>query len=330
MGKVDANQFGMFLNIKKTDITNEIREHDGLSDSENSSHDRPLQRKPLFITESDRQVAVELGLIPLAHRDNLFDEEKIKNSIRLNILKNSYKVLRYATYSRLLGRILATIRLGQVPSQSYLIGSPNGFGKTHFATEAIISMNKLGWRTVPFTSLTELAELCAANERRLMQALYNGDVTFNDAAEYSSSPSVKYTKKPKLIVGRYSWSEYINADCLFCYFTAVESRQIESRMLYRIVRERAVKGLPTIAFISTSLEPYLQDRALKEYVWDELLLDSTTKFETVERLKHISCFKKPKDPFERVRATEEDGDINDFNYEELLAQERAYENQSGS
>ena len=65
-------------------------------------------------------------------------------------------------------------------------------------------------------------------------------------------------------------------------------------MLYQLLSIRGAKGLPTIAMISTSLDPYVNDYTLKELVWDEI---KSTKDEadSYDRVTHISCYKKRKD-----------------------------------
>lgn len=283
--------------------------------------------KPLMLADADRIAAVELGLVRRANINAKFDVNTIKKNVQRYGLKKYYSIEHYDEYIAVCSNILATIRSGQVPVQSYIIGAPNGFGKSNFANEAIILMNKLNWNCVPFTSLTEIAELWVNTENRLLNAVnrldYNIEAENDETVDLESSPGVVYKKKPRVILPRYSWSEYINADCLICYFTSFESRNIESRILHRLMIERGTKGLPTIVCISTSLNPYVKDAVLKQHIWDEILLSSKVKRETPARLKHISCFKKIKDPFSKE--TRKADDINNYDPSkdyELLEEER--------
>ena len=116
-------------------------------------------------------------------------------------------------------------------------------------------------------------------------------------------------KKPMIIQSAHSWSEYINAKCLFVSFTDVISKDLESHVLYQLLNIRGAKGLPTIAMISTSLEPYLKDVNLKEYVWNEII-DYTDK-DTYDRVQHVSCYKRRFLDFEKeTQADEETGIIS--------------------
>ena len=98
-------------------------------------------------------------------------------------------------------------------------------------------------------------------------------------------------KTPKVITGRYSWSEYINAPILICFFSGVESKVVESQILYTLLNIRSAKGFPTIAMISTALTMYENDPVIGKYIWKEI--KSYDKNEnTYSRVFHVSCYKK--------------------------------------
>jgi hypothetical protein len=99
-----------------------------------------------------------------------------------------------------------------------------------------------------------------------------------------------YLKTPEVITGRYSYSEYINADCLFVFTTGILKKDIESKILYQLLTIRGAKGLPTIVMISTSIEVYTNDRKLKEQIWDEIIAYSEKK-DCYDRVFHVSCYR---------------------------------------
>jgi hypothetical protein len=99
-----------------------------------------------------------------------------------------------------------------------------------------------------------------------------------------------YLKTPEVITGRYSYSEYINADCLFVFTTGILKKDIESKILYQLLNIRGAKGLPTIVMVSTSLDVYTMDRKLKEQIWDEILAYSEKQY-CYDRLYHVSCYR---------------------------------------
>lgn len=245
------------------------------------------------LTNADRDQAVYEKIVPSAYRDACFDENKIKNNIRLQYQKSGglYKVYRFKEYTEICNTILSSIRMKRLPDRSYLIGAPNGFGKSSFVNECLITLRRQGYRVAPYISLWELAQLRVDNEHRIMDPYKRfkkegGEVVYKDPNTVHG-----YMKVPTIITTGYSYSEYINADCLFVGFTDVISKDIESHTLYQLLNIRGAKGLPTIVMISTSLEPYENDRTLKEYVWDEIK-DYDENKKSYDRVYHISCFKK--------------------------------------
>jgi hypothetical protein len=241
---------------------------------------------------NDRDQAVKEFIVPKAYENASFDIEKIKDNLREQYLKNKiYKVKKFDKYTGICQEILSTIRMKQLPRCSYLIGAPNGFGKTSFVNECLITLRKQGYKVVPYISLWELAQIKVDNEHRIMKPYRkfkeeNGTVIYSDP-----NKPVGYSKSPEVITGRFSYSEYINADCLFVSFTDVVSKDIESHTLYQLLNIRGIKGLPTIAMISTSLEPYENDVNLREQVWNEIKAYSEKEY-CYDRIYHVSCYKQ--------------------------------------
>lgn len=278
----------------KTSILNQIKKS-GVQTATDHGLIEDGQAGPVIITSEDEKAAVEMGLVLSCNGSKRFDKGQIRDRIVDGGKGTPYIVKNLDEYMETLSSLITSIRCRKLPRQSYIIGAPNGFGKSHFANEAIITMFKAGWRTVPYVSLTELAETCVVNESNLLSALSGAD--YNDAAgeldlRYYGDPNARVTKVPQIVISRYSWSEYMNAECLMCYFTSFESKNVETRILHRIMKERSNKGLPTIVFMSTSLNPYLKEPRLREYIWDEILYNPKASGETVSRLKHISTYKK--------------------------------------
>ena len=212
-----------------------------------------------------------------------------------------FTIYGFDKYSEVTQGIISVIVSNKLPEQSYIIGAPNGFGKTSFVNSCLIKMHAAGRMCTPYISLTELANVRLADEKRLLNGIgidryYKGEPELEaftkeeyDEILYREIDSKEYVKKPINLIDKFSWSEYMNCDILFCYFTTVNAKLIESEILKTAVTIRGVKGLPTIAMISTSLNPYKNDARLSEYVWNELL---TYKSESsYDRLRHVSCYK---------------------------------------
>lgn len=249
------------------------------------------------ITLTDAELAVRLNVIPTVFKDMRFDIDAIKENVICDVKRQGggARVRGFNRYCSVCTKVLDTIRQGKLPNQSYLIGAPVGFGKTNFVVESLVLMVKHGWLTVPYVSLTELAAIKIAEEQRLMKPFTSSPMTYktDGYGDFNYTDAVltaAFDKKPAIIVGKYSWSEYMNARILFVYLSSVLSKELESNMLAQLLNIRGSKGLPTIVMIGTSLEPYLNDVRLKELVWSEI-----TEYEdgkSLNRLYHVSCYKR--------------------------------------
>ena len=91
----------------------------------------------------------------------------------------------------------------------------------------------------------------------------------------------------------------MNCAVLFCYFTDVKSKIIESDTFKTAITIRGAKGLPTIGIMSTSFNPYKDDKYLSQYVWDEIISYGESD-RSYDRVRHISCWKDYNAPFRRV------------------------------
>lgn len=248
------------------------------------------------LTESNRELAVNQCLIPKSYKYAEFNIERIKANIReqFNTSKGLYKVLRFNEYTELCYNILSTVRMKKLPERSYIIGAPNGFGKTSFVTECLITLNKQGYNVVPYISLWELAQLRIDNEHRMMKPFRKFKLEEDESEKlvYNTEPNKfpGYMREPEVVTGHYSYSQYINADCLFVHLTDASSKDLESHALYQLLNIRGVKGLPTIVMTGQSLDIYIKDTALRELVWDEILTKNKES-SYFDRLYHVSTYK---------------------------------------
>lgn len=294
--------------------------------SDSEKEEPAIKPQVFFLSKEDELASFLAGLVPDAYRSATYSTAKIKENLSKEYAKNKYfKVARFKQYNETICNILTTLRAGQLPSRSYLIGSPNGFGKTSFANEAIKIMFKQGFFTVPYISLVELSEIMEAEQNRLMtggsfnrystKIQMTNDIVgenlerkyeknlipaeeyaqwmYTDAYSYKGT-DLRITKSPQLVTGRFSFSEYINADCLFVYFTSPTFKIIESNTLKTLLNIRGVKGKPTIVMISDSLDLYTSNKNLRDYVWSEIMATDEDQ-QVYDRLYHVSCFKKVTD-----------------------------------
>lgn len=250
-------------------------------EAERTEVDKRIQPE---IKMTTRDLAVAKKLVPERYKNAEFDADRIEEAFKEDMkrLHNMYSVEKFSRYKEVCYGILTTLRTGNLPDRSWLIGAPNGFGKTTFANECIMIMEEKNMRTVPYISLLELAEIRIAEEKRILRGIDSRNMNDNGYTELG--------KMPVDVTGCYSWSEYMNSECLVCYFTDVASRNIESRTLYQILSIRAAKALPTIVMIATSLKPYVNDITLRDQVWSEILGVENLKY-GYDMLTHVSCYK---------------------------------------
>lgn len=289
------------IEIHQDEAIERARQFDKLTDYRNMSEDSE---------NSLRKTAVNMGLIPPQYINAEFDMNKIKEHVR-NIVakaKNMITIERYENYFNVCNSIINTLRIGKLPVRSYIIGAPNGFGKQSFATDCILASLHNGWITVPYISLLELAEIKSANDKIVARGLMGMETkiaknSFNyqtglyenddniESFYYAMGDKYNEFKVPAIITGRYSWSEYINAPFLVCFFSGIESKLIESQILNTLLNIRSAKGYPTVAMISTSIEMYKKDPVIGKYIWSEIL-NPDPESNDLSRVLHISMYKR--------------------------------------
>lgn len=299
------------VEVEKPVENEELREIDKSEVLETAEEQRLNSVITTKITQATRQACVKAALIPEAYINTEFDVLKVRDNYRdQSTNTRKHEMIHFDEYIETTCDILNSIRRGEKIQGSYIIGAPNGLGKTSFVHTALMLMYQRRMRVVPYISLSEIAELKVENEKRLARGLemklsdrvYQENITYlNDKGDPNRSRHVEmsyyvdiednnYYKKPTVITGQYSYSEYLNADILFCFLTEPSSKEIESYTLKSILEIRSAKGLPTVVMVSTSLNPYKNHNVLGPLVWQEILSYNSNK-KSFDRLEHISCFR---------------------------------------
>lgn len=249
------------------------------------------------ITNGDKEKAIQMGAIPETLKDVEFDFDIIKANILERGIKEQYRVYGFRDYQRILSNILFSIKAGSLPNRSWLIGAPKRFGKIEFVNDAIKFMAKQDMKCVPYISLTELSDKkyerdteIAKNEavKKVMKT-----AIFDEEKVYITADNGREIRKPvRNITEMHTWSDYTQADIVFCFFTTVSNKEIESMTLKTLLDIRGSKGLPTIVFMDMSLDAYTSNEKLKEWVWDKILDDEedTKSVERFSTVKHISTY----------------------------------------
>jgi len=232
--------------------------------------------KPSYhVTEAQKEVTVTKKLIPDARANDEFDEQFIKNRLTKMCKAQDCKIMRFAEYTEALNEIIVGISIGTL-NKSYLIGAPNGFGKTTFANTCIKRLDAMGKKAVPYISLFEIGALLLEYEKKIMGAIDRRKEIVSENEDE--------------IIYEYKWEEYMKSDVLFTYLTTLERADAEVKLLKEIIQIRGPKGLPTVVFTDISMMPYFNNKLLKKIVWDEILAYSYDAA-SPDRLLHVSCFK---------------------------------------
>ena len=250
------------------------------------------------ITTGDKEKALQDGVIPEALKDVEFDFDIIKSNIMERGLREQYRVANFRTYEEVLSNILYSIKAGTIPNRSWLIGAPKRFGKIEFVNDALKFMTKQDMKCVPYISLTELSDKkyerdteIEKNEavKRVMKT-----AIFDEERVFITPENGREIRKPvKNITEIFGWQDYLKADIVFCFFTTVSNKEIESMTLKTLLDIRGSKGLPTIVFMDMSLEAYTSNEKLKDWVWNQILDNDSEDTNSVERystVKHISTY----------------------------------------
>lgn len=294
---------------------------DFIEKKENIPDTKPIKKGFGRLTDEDRNLAAYLWLVPKEYRKAIFDIHKIKENVKRDWInsKELYLTYYFKEYIELCTNILNTIRFGELPKRSYIIGAPRGFGKASFVNECIMTLNKNCYRVAPYISLYELGEIRKIDTNNIMRP-YSYFEYYRQIAEdrankqevdkeyltqytkngikgnYHIEPTINRgidvtkLKTPKAVYGQYSYSEYINSACVFVALSGIASKDVESQELLQLMNIRSMKGLPTIVTVGTSLDPYTSDINLREQVWDDLLTRHEDE-DLYDRLYHVSTYK---------------------------------------
>lgn len=249
------------------------------------------------LEDSDRKEALELGLVPKSYAGCSFDRDRVLENIKYFYTDFGYGIKNFDNYLQVVNTILSSIRKGELPAKSWLIGAPNNFGKTSFAQECVMLMHLNGWRVVPYTSLFEIGVAMAASSKLVLKPYIAQQVKQVNPNEGTPTTHLRwaelseYIKKPEAISGRFSYSEFLNADCLICYMSSIENREVESRVLYTVLSTRAAKGLPTVVMMQSSMDIYLNNDTIGKNIWSEIYSKRMVPDGCYDRLVHVSCYK---------------------------------------
>ena len=269
-GRYTSGLFGLVL-------TCECVAHKKEREAEEARRGKPTE--PVYnVTGAQKIQVVAEDLVPYARRDDEFDIGITKERIKgLYGSKNgSVSAKDFKNYASILNTIISSISIGVRLDTSYIIGAPNGFGKTTFANTCIKRLYARGKKAVPYKSLLEIAELRNNHVNNLNKQ-------FKKAEYKKENDDTTYENKT------YTWKEYCNAEIVFCYLTTPENGWTEWSTLKALITIRATNGLATIVMTDSSLQLYKNNTEIRRYILDDILAPDK-QYGGLDRLVHHSVY----------------------------------------
>ena len=282
------------------------------------------------LKEIDERYAINSGLVPEAILKNdttneknditnnenhswKFDNNELWHRVMIKCKNESIRIAHLSKYTKAVNYLLTTTRLNRLPDICLLLGAPNDFYQEGIAYECIMNLMKNNHKCVPYVSLLELSYIRSTAENVIMEPykVYDQKKATHDIRnrEYIKNKGFVAPIYKDITMGKannflnreltkqYNYFDYVNADCLFTYFSGIGSKEVESYELLELLNIRGSKMLPTIVFTKTSDEKYKDDPRLLKYVIDETLMgQSNTDVDKIKRrnvynkLYHISCY----------------------------------------
>lgn len=235
--------------------------------------------KPVYHTnKGTADIAVAKGLIPKERVNDEYSADTAATRISVQYGAR-YTIRNFKAYSEVLNTIITSINTNIPIGKSYMLGAPNGSGKTTFANTCIKRLEAMGMKAVPYVSLMEVADLRSKYENYL-----SGLLDKKKGFSYSNVTEDKVD---------YTWMDYVSADVAFVYLSGIDNANVEVRILRMLLQMRGNKGLPTIVFREESLELYRSDDKMRLYYWDEII-SKHENLDSYDRLTNVYCMKSEK------------------------------------
>jgi hypothetical protein len=254
---------GLYVRCSCQNNNNNNNNNHNTTNTATSSYD--LNKKP------NRDYIQQLStVIPYTRLSDEFDISYYKRVVQQMQRYSGFRLSSEGDYLGIVNKLLAEASKGKI-LHSYLLGAPNGFGKTtmvYTVYKRLIANNK---KVVPYVSLSELARLLRDYE----SYIYN-------AGRISAS------KEP--VIGIYTIQDWYTADFVAVKLTTLESKKAESSVLLKLLGERGNRGLPTLVTTENSLETYLCDIELRNLFWEDIMSYSGEDC-TLDRLTHHSTYR---------------------------------------
>lgn len=205
-------------------------------------------------------------LIPCEYSNIDFDMKMFNKRVQEYIENNNYvfdpneiKILQET-----LKEIKENIENGYKPNYSYLISTPNGFGKTTFANTCIKILDGNGFQCVPYGSLEEYTiSWLEKNKLGLLNSKFKLQEEMSE--ELKEANSILNYKDI------YDWRNLLKADVIFVQYVGGLNSEMELLGLKSLLLVRGMKNLSTIVFTDNPIDSIVNDRIARQIGIDNMI-----------------------------------------------------------
>lgn len=124
--------------------------------------------------QAEKLLTGDLNLVPKLYRSGLFQPDQLYRS---ELIPETSKVDgKFVRYVKTLDKMVASIGAGMVPSRSYFIAAPPGFGKNNAVYASMVGGMFKGLKVAPYYDAAQARELY--EKGKLDDDYYNSDILF--------------------------------------------------------------------------------------------------------------------------------------------------------
>lgn len=185
-----------------------------------------------YVSKGDADRAVQFGLVPENKADITYNRDAVTMFSRKmwSVLGIAQRKDEFKNYLDTLDNIQFGLNNNKLPEISYIMYSPNGFGKETFAVSCIKQLFSHNRKCVPYISGIELAE-----KKRKFYAKLTGQTLTDD---------------------RYTWEDYVVADMVFLYVASMKDATLEFNTIGELLQLRSARNKPTLIFLFRPMNIY--------------------------------------------------------------------------
>lgn len=256
----------------------------------NKAKSEQIMDKPILeVGDAIKTKAMAFGYIPRHRIDDEFNMDTTVENIKAMCSEFNCGVVikKFDELKLVLNTLITGLRVNQMPSNSYILGASNGFGKTTFVNTCIKLLMASDRKVVPYISLSEIHDLMYEDYSRMIE---NRRRMYELKPEQDGAEEEYWEQDKK--ANECTWQDFVKADVVFCYLTGVEEEcmWIEMSTLKRLLQLRSSKGLSTIVMMAESLDWYRNSDKIRRGILNEIINPKANSEGVYDKLIHKSAW----------------------------------------